>query len=432
MQEAKKKVAFRTLGCRLNQYETDALASAFDKAGYAIVEMEEQADVTIINTCTVTNQSDRKSRQAMNQALRVNQEGQGLVIMTGCSVNNHKEALSMTSGVQYFVENEQKSHILSIVDAHFRGEILDPSTLPEDLFGYAPAQRTFHTRSIIKIQDGCDNFCTFCIIPMVRGRAASRPVKEILENIRQVVEFGYKEVVLTGVNIGRYDFEGKNFDDLIEQILALPGDFRVRISSIEPDGFGDKLFHLFEHPKLCTHMHLCLQSGSERILLAMRRMYTARRFREIAEKIRKITPDFNFTTDIIVGFPGETEADFRETLELSREMQFSHIHTFKYSRRKGTRADRLGEQVPEAVKNERSERIRLLSEENKRAYRSAMIGKEQRVIIEKVEQGMASGYGEHYIPILFPAGALQWNDWARVKLNSLQEGEDLMLEGARV
>ena len=167
-------------------------------------------------------------------------------------------------------------------------------------------------------------------------------------------------------------------------------------------------------------------------MLAMRRMYTARRFREITEKIRKITPDFNFTTDIIVGFPGETEADFRETLELSREMQFSHIHTFKYSRRKGTRADRLRDQVPEAVKNERSERIRLLSEENKRAYRSAMIGKEQRVIIEKVEQGMASGYGEHYIPILFPAGALQWNDWARVQLNGLQEGEELMLEGARV
>ncbi|HRY99269.1 MAG TPA: tRNA (N(6)-L-threonylcarbamoyladenosine(37)-C(2))-methylthiotransferase MtaB [Bacteroidales bacterium] len=419
-----RTVAFRTLGCRLNQYETDALASAFDKDGYSIVELEDEADVVIINTCTVTNQSDRKSRQVMNQAIRRDTDHRKLIIMTGCSVNNHKEALGAISGVSYLVENGQKSQILNIVNSHFRGEMVDPSRLPEDLFGFAAAERTFHTRSIIKIQDGCDNFCTFCIIPEVRGRAVSRPLPDILENIRQVLDFGFKEVVLTGVNIGRYDFDGHNFDDLVEKVLALPGDFRVRISSIEPDGFGDKLYRLFQHPKLAPHMHLCLQSGSERILLQMRRMYTARRFREITDKIRRQRPDFNFTTDIIVGFPGETEADLMETVEFAREIGFSHIHTFKYSKRHGTRAERMPDQLTEAEKNRRSEIIRLVSEENKRKYRESMLGKTQRVIVEKVENGMAMGYGEHYIPVAFPARGLGWNEWASVKLWSLDDGED--------
>jgi len=419
----KRSVAFRTLGCRLNQYETDALASAFDKAGYDIVDFEGKADVYIINTCTVTGQSDRKSRQMMNQAIRRREDG-SLVIVTGCSVNNHKEAFEATAGVTYFVENEQKSHILSIVEAHERGEVVNPAALPESLFGYAPAERTFHTRSIIKVQDGCDNFCTFCIIPSVRGRAVSRPPAEILENIREVTEFGFKEVVLTGVNIGRYDHDGLNFDDLVERILDLPGDFRVRISSIEPDGFGDKLFKLFNHPKLTPHMHLCLQSGSERILLQMRRMYTARRFREIADKIRREVPDFNFTTDIIVGFPGETEAEFMETADFARDIGFSHIHTFKYSVRQGTRAARMSNKVPEAEKTRRSEVIRGISDDNKRKYRQSMLGKTQRVIIEKIEDGMAMGYGQHYIPVAFPAEGMSWNQWASVELLNLGEGED--------
>lgn len=426
-----KSIAFRTLGCRLNQYETDALASSFDKAGYVITEDEDNADIVIINSCTVTNQSDKKSRQAMQHALK-QERSDRLILMTGCSVNNHKEALSQTAGVKYFVENEQKSHILSIVDAHFRGEILDPDTLPEDLFGYAPADRTFHTRSTIKIQDGCDNFCTFCIIPQVRGRAVSRPIQEILENIKQVIEFGYKEIILTGVNIGRYENEGKNFDDLIEEILELPGDFRVRISSIEPDGFGDKLFRLFEHPKLTPHMHICLQSGSERILLQMRRMYTARRFREITEKIRTIIPDFNFTTDIIVGFPGETENDFIETANLAREIGFSHIHTFKYSRRKGTRADRMTDQIKGNEMTRRSEIIRQISESNKRKYRSLMIGKEQKVLIEKIEKGLAIGYGQHYVPIAFPAGENKWNEWAGLRIESIGDEDDPLLYGTLV
>ena len=198
---------------------------------------------------------------------------------------------------------------------------------------------------MIKIQDGCDNFCTFCIVPMVRGKAVSRSEKDILENIRQVIDLGYKEIVLTGVNISRYDWEGLNFTGLLENILSLDGKFRVRISSIEPEGFGDHLFDLFMHEKLCPHLHLCLQSGSDRILMQMRRAYTLPSYMEIVEQLRTRHPLFNFTTDIMVGFPGETEQDFEATCNVIREVGFSHVHTFKYSRREGTRAARMEEQV---------------------------------------------------------------------------------------
>lgn len=417
-----KRIAFRTLGCRLNLYETDALADTFHKAGYEIARFNEAADIYIINTCTVTNQSDRKSRQVINQALK-RTEG-GFVVVTGCMVNNHKESLIKSGKAHLFIDNEHKSALFSIVDAHTRGEIIDPDSLPVDLFKYDAARHTFHTRSIIKVQDGCDNFCTFCIIPSVRGRAISRPMPEVLENIRQVTSFGFKEIVLTGVNIGRYDYNGHSFDDLVEKILELPGDFRVRISSIEPDGFGDKLLNLFAHPRLAPHMHLCLQSGSERILLQMKRMYTVKHFMEIVDKVRTVVPDFNFTTDIITGFPGETAEDFEQTCRVAKEIGFSHIHTFKYSVRNGTRAARMTNQVSEDIKIARSAIIRDISRQNKILYYQSMAGKEQDVIIEQLTKGMAQGFGQHYIPVVFPAAGKQNNDWAKVILEDLQEGKD--------
>jgi threonylcarbamoyladenosine tRNA methylthiotransferase MtaB len=285
---------------------------------------------------------------------------------------------------------------------------------------------------MIKIQDGCDNFCTFCIIPKVRGRATSRPVDEILDNIRQVIEFGYKEVVLTGVNIGRYNFEGTNFEDLVEQILELPGDFRLRISSIEPEGFGEKLFNLFAHPKLTPHLHLCLQSGSDKILLKMRRMYSLKGFMDIVQKVRSRYPDFNFTTDIIVGFPDESDEDFKQTIDVSREIGFGHIHTFKYSVRKGTRAERMPEQIAERVKTDRSEILRKLAEEETRKYRTSMLGKVQVVLVEKITAGMAQGYGENYIPVKFPAHGINTNEFVKVKLISIEENEDLWVLGERI
>lgn len=424
-----KTVSFKTLGCRLNQYETDALVTQFHQAGYQVVDFSKAADITVINTCTVTNQSDQKSRNTINQAARKNQSG--LVVVTGCMANNHKEQLESNEKVTYVVDNERKSQIVSLVDSHFKGEVSHPDTYSRDVFGFETVDQSLHTRTAIKIQDGCDNFCTYCIVPSVRGKAISRPIKEILENVKSVIDNGFKEIVITGVNIGRYEMNGHNLERALEKILEIPGDFRVRISSLEPDGFGPEFHRLFQHPKMMPHLHLCIQSGSDPILLKMRRMYTVKSFMDIVGKFRSEMPDFNFTTDVIVGFPGETEFDFQKTLELVEEAKFSHVHTFRYSRRKGTRADRLEDQVAERLKLERSEKVRKLSDKNRLAYMQSMLGKQERVLVERVDQkGMARGYGEHYLPIHFSTNKQERNRFDKVSLESIIPGESPYILGS--
>lgn len=410
---AGRKVAFKTLGCRLNQYETDALATQFDQAGYQIVDFKDKADIVIVNTCTVTNQSDQKSRNLINQAARNNKGA--VVVVTGCMANNHKEQLESDRKITYVVENNRKGNIRDLVDAHLRGEIIHPTDISGDVFRYSAVDKSLHTRSSIKIQDGCDNFCTFCIIPTVRGRAASRPLPQILENVKQTLDNGFRELVITGVNIGRYHWKDKSFEDVVEAILDIPGDFRVRISSLEPDGFGERFYNLFKHPKLAPHLHLCLQSGSDSVLLRMRRMYSIKTFASILERFRKVRPDFNFTTDMIVGFPGETNEDFQASLDAVKRFQFSHVHTFKYSARQGTRAERLNNQVPEKIKTQRSAAIRELSAENQKSYYSKFIGRQERVLIEKIDKnGFATGYGEHYIPFRFKTDGMEKNTFQTI------------------
>jgi threonylcarbamoyladenosine tRNA methylthiotransferase MtaB len=426
-----KKVNFKTLGCRLNQYETDALVTQFHQSGYKVVDYSEVADITVINTCTVTNQSDQKSRNTINHAARKNRGG--LVVVTGCMANNHKEQLEANEKITYVVDNERKSQIVSLVDSHFKGEVLHPDSLGGDVFGFETVDQSLHTRTSIKIQDGCDNFCTYCIVPSVRGRAVSRPLPEILDNVKRVVDNGFKEIVITGVNIGRYEYEQYSIEKAIEQIVELPGDFRVRISSLEPDGFGPEFHRLFQHPKMAPHLHLCLQSGSDSILLKMRRMYTTQSFIEMIETFRKEMPDFNFTTDVIVGFPGESEHDFLQTVNLAREVRFSHIHTFRYSRRKGTRAHRMEDQLEERIKSERSEVIRTISEENRMLYMNSMLGKQQRVLIEKVDaQGAAHGYGEHYLPVVFQDDNSSKNRFQQVNLEQVDASEFPVMSGSIV
>ncbi|MEZ5197549.1 MAG: tRNA (N(6)-L-threonylcarbamoyladenosine(37)-C(2))-methylthiotransferase MtaB [Bacteroidales bacterium] len=420
----KKKIAFKTLGCRLNQYETDSVASNFIKEGYEIVDFNETADAYIINTCTVTNQSDHKSRQTISQASRKNEDA--ILVVTGCMANNYKEKLEQNEHITYTVENDRKGSIFNLLDGHFNGEIITPENLKQDRFNFSSAEKNIRTRSMIKIQDGCDNFCTFCIVPHVRGRAISRSWEDIKANIEEVLGFGYKEIVLTGVNIGRYEHNGINFEDLVEKVLEIPGNFRVRISSIEPEGFGEKLFGLFSNPKLMPHLHMCLQSGSDRILLKMRRQYTVGDFKTMVDKIRSRIPDFNFTTDIMVGFPDETEEDFQETCKAINEIGFTHIHTFKYSIRKGTRAERMPNQLPEKNKIQRSAIIRDLGEENKRKYRSSFIGKTQTVLVEKINsRGIAAGYGENYIPVEFKADTdTRLKDFKKVEIIGIADTED--------
>ncbi len=424
----KRRVAFKTLGCRLNQFETDSVLTDFYKTGYDIVPFNEPADVYVVNTCTVTNQGDHKSRYAISQA--VHGKSGSLVVVTGCMAESQKEYLENRGDIAYVVNNKNKASILPLVEAHFNGEILGPGSLKEDIFGFTVAEKSLHTRSMIKIQDGCDNFCTFCIVPMVRGRAVSRPEKDILENIRQVVDLGYKEIVLTGVNISRYEWEGLNFTGLLENILSIEGNFRVRISSIEPEGFGEPLYDLFSHDKLCPHLHLCLQSGSDRILMQMRRAYTLPSYMEIVAQLRSRFPLFNFTTDIMVGFPGETEQDFEATCNVIREVGFSHVHTFKYSMREGTRATRMEEQIPSKTKNTRSIVVRDLAEENKLKYRRLFAGLSQTVLVENIRGGIARGYGENYVPVEFKNTQPEKNYFQTVTIKNIASAnKDFVLIG---
>jgi len=421
----KHTIAFKTLGCRLNQYETDSLVSQFHKADYQIVDFSDDADICIVNTCTVTNKSDQKSRNIINQAGKHNNQ---LLVVTGCMANHYQDRLNSQEQIGYVVPNEQKSSIFSIVDAHMKGEI-PHLNMAGDIFNYQVAVKSLHTRCMVKIQDGCDNFCTFCIIPNVRGRAASRSTNAIIENIVKALELGYKEIVLTGVNIGRYQYESCNFEQVVEKILEVPGDFRIRISSIEPDGFGDRFFDLLGHPKMCPHLHLCLQSGSDKVLLRMRRMYNSKDYLSIVEKIKNRYAYFNFTTDVIVGFPGETEEDFEATSHVIRQVGFSHIHTFPYSIRSDTRAARMPDQISERIKTQRAKIIRELAENNKLKYRQSFIGRHQTVLTEKVTQKMAKGYGQHYIPLEITGENLKANTFYKIVVTGIANNKERILEG---
>lgn len=420
------RVSFKTLGCRLNQHETDALVSQFDREGYQIVDFKSDADITIINTCTVTGQSDHKSRNIMQQAIKANPNAK--IVVTGCMAEQYKKQLEQIKGVDLVVSNTAKSNIVGLVKSIHKNKNIEPDKL--SVFNYQPVKKSLHTRAAIKIQDGCDNYCTFCIIPQVRGNAVSRPVNDIVKNIKQTIANGFKEIIITGVNIGRYYHEGVRFVDLIRIILEIPGNFRIRISSLEPDGFGDELIDLFDNPKLTPHLHLCIQSGSDPILLKMRRMYSIDQYYELVTKIKARFPKFNITTDIIVGFPGESDAHFKQTVKVVNELQFSHVHTFKYSTRNGTSAARMPNQVNEKVKAERSEIIREISDNNKLNYYSQFINTTQSVLVEKhLGDNWYSGYGEHYVPVVFKHSQNLKNEFIRVKLTKLIEGETVKLEG---
>lgn len=423
-----RRVAFKTLGCRLNQSETDSLLTDFYKANYEIVGFNDNADVYIINTCTVTNQSDHKSKTIINQACK--RDGSPVIVVTGCMADNQKEDLGIRNNITYIVPNRTKSAIFSLIDSHFKGEIMNPDSMKEGLFNFSVAEKSFHTRSFIKINDGCNNSCSYCIVPKVRGKAISRPPGDILDNIRKVVDLGYKEVVLTGVNISCYNFDNVNFEDLIEKVLNVPGDFRVRISSLEPEGFGEKLVALFDNPKLCPHLHLCLQSGSDNILMKMKRVYNLESYLKIIELLKSKCPDINFTTDIIVGFPGESDKDFLDSCKVIKDVGFSHVHTFKYSIRKGTFAEHFPEHVPENVKAERSKKIREISDENKLAYRKSIITKTQRVLVEKItKEGQAMGYGENYVPVIFNSEDCIINSFKMVRISGITEANNMVLNG---
>lgn len=429
----KRKIAFKTLGCRLNQFETNALATEFKENGYEIVGFREKADIYVINTCTVTNQSDHKSRNIISQAARRGHAP--VVVVTGCMAENREKELKDQENISYVINNRNKSRLFSLLEAHLNnkeGNLSNPDS-EKGHFSYTLPDKDFRTRGMVKIQDGCDNFCSFCIIPYVRGRAISRPPDDILNNVKQLIQMGFHEIVVTGVNIGRYNYKDIRFEQIIKKILDVPGHFRLRISSMEPEGIENEFTDLIKHPKFCPHLHLCLQSGSDKILSKMHRMYDIRSFYDIVDKIRSVKPGFNFTTDIMVGFPGETKREFSETCNVIKDIGFGHIHTFKYSIRDGTRAARMEDQIPETIKNERSQMVRDLSNQLKYKYRKSFENKIQKVLVErKNKDGFFTGYGEHYIPVHFYSECAHKDTVSNILITNISEDAEHRVTGIPV
>lgn len=405
------RISFDTLGCRLNQYESEALATQFQAAGYTIVAPSEPADIRVINTCTVTNRAERKSRAHTYRALRsaavVDREA-ALVVVTGCSVSGplrhgdpDTDSAEDAGHRVIYVDNDRKAALPAIVSAALT-RTADNITISVGRFDYTPPARLFRTRATLKIQDGCDNRCSYCIIPAVRGPAVSRPSQDVVSEAHALLAAGARELVLTGVNISRYHHAGVHFADLVQRLLQIDRLWRLRISSIEPDRETEKLVELSTHPRMARHLHLCLQSASDSVLHAMRRGYRYADFERSVAALRSGDPHFNITTDLIVGFPGETDADAAASLEAVDRLGFGHVHTFPFSPRHGTRAAKLSDQVDEQTVADRARQVRAAAERAQQTYRDSLVGLEQQVLIERTDgthTWHAHGLGEHYVPI---------------------------------
>ncbi len=413
-----KVVRFITLGCKVNQYETNAMAQKFLERGYQIIEEitpkneDIKPDICIINTCTVTNMSDRKSRQMLRRMKEKNPAT--IVVAVGCYAQVAKEELAKIPEIDLVLGNNEKVEIVRHVEEYLNNHIdnveLDDVMYSKEFSDFGDVTYTEKTRAVIKIQDGCDRFCSYCIIPYARGRVRSRKPESIISEITQIASKGIKEVVITGIHIASYgkdfamskDDKLKNYRliDLLEEINQIQGIQRIRLGSIEPllitEEFVERLKKL---EKICHHFHLSLQSGCDETLKRMNRRYTTEQFKVIVNLLRDAYEDVNLTTDIIVGFPGETDEEFSKTYQFLDEIKFYKMHVFKYSPRKGTKAAVMPNQISGDIKEERSRKLIELSDKNEIEYNKSYIGKNVEVLFEEEKNGMYKGHTQNYIMV---------------------------------
>lgn len=419
-----RTAAFHTLGCKVNAYETEAMQQELEAAGFQIVDFGETADVYVINTCSVTNVADKKSRQMLHRARKKNP--QAVVVAAGCYVQAAKEKLREDAGIDLIIGNNKKKDLAKILTEYLesreekaeapawgpRAHVIDIARTGE--YEELHIDRIAdHTRAFIKVQDGCSQFCSYCIIPYTRGRIRSRRAEDVRKEIETLAKKGYREMVLTGIHLSSY---GKDFSeseecrtllDLIRLVHQIPGVERIRLGSLEPrivtEEFAGALAAL---PKVCPHFHLSLQSGCEATLKRMNRHYTPGEYLRGCEILRKAFENPAITTDVIVGFPGETEEEFQETRAFLEQVRFYEMHIFKYSRRGGTRADRMPDQVPEEVKSRRSDALLELEGQMSLEYRKSFLGKECRILLEEIQEiGGAPymvGHTEEYVRMAVP------------------------------
>ncbi len=401
-------VALESLGCKLNQAEIQSLARQLAGAGYRLVSPADKADIYILNTCTVTHVADRKSRHLLRLARRRNPAAR--LVAIGCYAQRSPNELAGIEGVELVLDNRQKWHLLKLLgDA---GSVSSPS---------APAYITPHqgdrrTRAFIKVQDGCRSFCAYCIVPLVRNREQSVPVEKVIALVKELAVNDCKEVVLTGTEIGTYNCNGTGFRGLLEQVLLETEIPRLRISSLQPPEISPELIGLWQNPRLCPHFHLSLQSGSDTVLTRMKRRYTSAEYRSVVALIRDALPEAAVTTDVIVGFPGETDAEFRETYDFCRQLEFARIHVFPYSPRPGTGAATMPQQVSEKVKKQRSQQMLALAEESAKIFQQGFLGKTLEVLWEKKAGGVWSGLTGNYIKVYAGSGGDLANQLLPVKL----------------
>ena len=414
-----KTVAFITLGCKVNQYETNAMIQKLIEGGYKIVEHHEKADIYIVNTCTVTNMSDRKSRQMIRKVREINPQAK--IIAVGCYVEVAKNEVKKMKEIDLTLGNSEKVDIVKYCDNLLQDIKKDENNKKNEFSEFGTITYTEKTRAVIKIQDGCDRFCSYCIIPYARGRVRSRNPQNVISEITQISKKGIKEVVLTGIHIASY---GKDFDekyeliDLLEEINKIDGIQRIRLGSIEPLLITNEFIQrLSKLEKICEHFHLSLQSGCDETLKRMNRRYTTTQFKEIVGIIRKAYKNANLTTDIIVGFPQETEEEFKKTYEFLKEIKFYKMHIFKYSPRKGTLAEKMQGQILPQIKEERSRKLIELSDKNEEEYNKEYIGNEVEVLWEEEKQGIYKGHTKNYILVE------QQKESAKQKENTIENVE---------
>ncbi len=421
------KAAFYTLGCKVNQTETEAITAIFRNGGYEVVPSEEQADVYVINTCTVTNMGDRKSRQIIRRVNKTNPAA--LVVVMGCYAQVSPDEVSKIPGVDLVLGTKDRGRILELL-AQVRQAEHSLSLVQDDwrdtLFEELPMLETeTRVRATLKIEEGCNQFCTYCIIPYARGPVRSRQPDRALAEAAKLVHAGYKEVVLTGIHTGAYGQDlGLDLNYLVSRMADLPGLERLRLSSIEPVEFSaDLIATIAANPNICPHLHVPLQSGCDQTLLRMRRPYDTEVYAAIIANLREAIPRVAITTDLIVGFPGETDAEHRASWDFARRMEFAAIHVFKYSPRRGTPAADYPNQVAATLKEARSKEFHALSRENWRRYAEGFLGETMPVLVEQaVADGKWEGHTANYLPVRFNCAGEQRGQLVDVSLRQVADG----------
>lgn len=421
-----QKVALHTLGCKLNFSETSTIGKQFSEKGFRIVDFNSEADVYVINTCTVTDNADKECRQIVRRALRKNPEA--FVVVTGCYAQLRPDEISNIDGVDLVLGSNEKFDVFTYAESFKKKELACIYVSPTDelnQFGLASSSDAdSRTRAYFKIQDGCDYKCSFCTIPLARGLSRSLNPDKTVEQFAQILEQGYKEVILTGVNVGDY---GKSFNldlyKLLLRLLNIPGDFRLRISSIEPNLLSDEIIELTKSSnKMCNHFHIPLQSGSEKILNLMQRRYTRDYYSELIKKIGNSIPGIGIGVDVIVGFPGETENDFLETYNFLRDLPVSYLHVFTYSERPDTKAIQMNNQIDIFERKKRNNILRILSEKKKNEFYNSILGAEVEVLFEhNNSKGIMKGFSSNYIRVAAPYNESLINRFVIFRINEIKD-----------